>query len=473
MPVSRARIMSFKTPRSQPPAHVVLVSSEDAVVPEAEQSLQPDFDLSWVTQCEQVLAVAAQKYAHAVLLDLETSSAKLERSLEWMQELRERWPDVVIVALSRSQAQTTRRRALTCGADAFFTAPVAFGGVREFLVRAVETRRQETESRMRREILSRSSFEGLVGSSEPMQRVYEAVRRVAGTNTTVILRGESGTGKELVARAIVACSSRRERPLVSINCAALPETLIEAELFGHEKGSFTGAHEARPGQIETAHTGTLFLDEISSLDLALQGKLLRALEEHTVQRIGGKVPRKVDFRLITATNDDLEELVRAGRFREDLYYRIHVFPIFLPPLRERGEDLPLLVDHFLQMYSGTEGSLPKRVAPEAFEILEEYSWPGNVRELENVVQRMALMSDGSVITPKDLPQQILYDSTSRHEALLIPEAGLDFQREMSRIELAYLQAALRRTQGKKKAAATLLQLKPQQMKYLCRKYRIA
>ncbi len=456
----------------QNPAHVVLVTAEDVVVPEADQHLRPEFELSSVQQCEQVLPLSMQKYIEAVLVDLETAATP-HRTLQWVQGFREQWPDIVIVALSRSPAQALRRRALACGADAFFSAPVDFSEVAALLGTALDKRRRDADARVHAEILRKSSFHDLIGNSEPMQRVYDTIRRVAGGDTTVIVRGESGTGKELVARAIVACSARREKPLVSINCAALPDSLIEAELFGHEKGSFTGAHQSRPGHIEMAHTGTLFLDEISSLDLGLQGKLLRALEEHTIQRVGGKVPRKVDFRLITATNDDLEELVHAGRFREDLYYRIHVIPILLPPLRERAGDLPLLVDHFLQMYSGTNGVPPKRIAPDVIEILEEYSWPGNVRELENVIQRLALMSDGPMITAKSLPHQILFDSTSAHEAMLIPDAGLNFYREMSRIELAYINAALRRTEGKKSAAAALLQLKPQQMKYLCRKYKIA
>ncbi len=472
MPVSTGALGS-RTAGPAPAAHVLLVTTEDVVPPEAERFLRPAFDLSTAAQCEQVLPLAAQKYVHAILLDLDTASPSAEHSLEWLQEMRERWSDVVIVAMSRSQSQTIRRRALACGAEGFFAAPVDFHEVSKFLARVLEERRQESDARVRSEILRKSSFCGLIGSSEPMQRVYETIRRVAPANTTVVIRGESGTGKELVARAIVECSPRRDKPLVSVNCAALPEALIEAELFGHEKGSFTGAHTARPGQIELAHTGTLFLDEISSLDLHLQGKLLRALEEHTVQHIGGKVPHKVDFRLITATNDDLEQMVREGRFREDLYYRVHVVPIFLPPLRDRPGDLPLLVDHFLQVYSGVDGIPAKRVEPQVMEILEEYSWPGNVRELENIVQRLTLMSDGPVITAPSLPQHIVSDSRRAHEVLLIPEQGLDFYGEMSRIELAYLQAALRRAKGKKMAAANLLQLKPQQMKYLCRKYKIA
>src|SRR5262249_4952572 len=199
----------------------------------------------------------------------------------------------------------------------------------------------------------------------------------------VLIRGESGTGKELVARALVAMSPRANAPFVSVNCAALPDNLIEAELFGHEKGAFTGAVAARPGHIEQAHGGTLFLDEIATLDLPLQSKLLRVLEEHTVQRLGSKVTKKIDFRLITATNENLEERVRAGSFREDLYYRIHVIPIFLPPLRERDGDVALLTEHFLRVYSAANKLPLKRIEPEALDILEDNQWSGNVRELEN------------------------------------------------------------------------------------------
>ncbi|HVP64285.1 MAG TPA: sigma-54 dependent transcriptional regulator [candidate division Zixibacteria bacterium] len=319
----------------------------------------------------------------------------------------------------------------------------------------------------------RHVFCDMVGGSEAMRRVYEAIRRVADSRTTVVIRGESGTGKELVARAIVASGPRRDRPFISVNAAALPETLIEAELFGHEKGSFTGAHASRAGHIEAADGGTLFLDEISSLDLQLQGKLLRALEEHQVQRIGSKTSKNIDFRLITATNDDLEDLVRSGRFREDLYYRIQVFPIYMPPLRERTEDIALLVDHFLRIYCAECNKPIKHVEPEVIEVLEEHSWPGNVRELENVVQRLVLMAEGPVIRLKDLPSQILMSSTVQQDALLIPEQGISFTAEIARIETAYIQAALRRCNGSKTAAAALLHLNRQQMKYLCRKYRIA
>jgi transcriptional regulator with PAS, ATPase and Fis domain len=244
---------------------------------------------------------------------------------------------------------------------------------------------------------------------------------------------------------------------------------MESELFGYERGAFTGAESAKPGMIELAHRGTLFLDEITTLDHGLQSKLLRVLQERSVQRLGGRSAKKIDFRLITATNDDLEDMVKKGRFREDLYYRINVVPIIVPALRDRHGDIPVLVEHFVRLYCTANQKPAKQVQPEAMEILEQYSWPGNVRELENVVQRMVLMSDGLGITAHHLPQQLLVSSAASQEAILIPEEGVDFDAEMERIQIAYLNAALRRTNGKKSAAAALLRIDRQRMKYLCRK----
>jgi transcriptional regulator with PAS, ATPase and Fis domain len=244
---------------------------------------------------------------------------------------------------------------------------------------------------------------------------------------------------------------------------------MESELFGHEKGAFTGAHASRPGQIELADNGTLFLDEIGALGLSLQSKLLRVLQDHAVQRLGGKTARKIDFRLICATNENVEEMVAAGRFREDLYYRIHVIPIQIPPLRERSADVALLIDHFLNVFCSANELPLKRIEPDAMDVLESNEWPGNVRELENLVQRLVLMTDGDAIRMTDLPQPLLQQSSAAQEKILIPDEGVDFDEEMQRIEIAYLSAALRRTEGKT-AAATLLHIPVQRMKYLCRKY---
>jgi transcriptional regulator with PAS, ATPase and Fis domain len=302
--------------------------------------------------------------------------------------------------------------------------------------------------------------------------VYQAIQAVADSNATVLVRGESGTGKELVAQAIVQSGDRKDKPFVCLNCSAIPESLIESELFGYEKGAFTGADTAKGGLVEMAHTGTLFLDEITTLDQNLQTKLLRVLQEHTTQRLGGRSVKKIDFRLIAATNDDLEDMVNKGRFREDLFYRINVVPIVVPPLRDRDGDLPLLLDHFLRLYCAANKRPLKHLNPEVIAILEDYRWPGNVRELENIVQRLVVMNDAAYIAAHHLPQQLLYSSTASQEAILIPAEGVDFDAEMERIEIAYLNAALRRTGGKKSAAAVLLRLDPQRMKYLCRTLKI-
>ena len=341
------------------------------------------------------------------------------------------------------------------------------------LSRAIEKRALELEGRrLLQQVENKAAFHGLVGGSSAMQKVYQAVEAVAGTGASVVLRGESGVGKELVAQAIVQCGDRADHPFVCLNCSALPETLMESELFGYEKGAFTGADSAKPGMVESAHNGTLFLDEITTLNPNLQSKLLRVLQERSVQRLGSRATRKIDFRLITATNEDLEDSVRKGRFREDLYFRINVVPIIIPPLRERDGDIPLLVDHFLRVYSAAAKKPIKTMQPEVLEILEDYTWPGNVRELENVIQRLVVMVPGHVITPEHLPQHLLHHSASGQEAILIPEQGVDFDAEMEKIEIAYVNAALRRTGGKKSAAAQLLQVDPQRMKYLCRKHHL-
>ncbi|MBI2677534.1 MAG: sigma-54-dependent Fis family transcriptional regulator [Candidatus Koribacter versatilis] len=452
--------------------HVAIVTPDEGVLPEVEEFLAKNFAVSFLHSAPELLPLLAEVPLDAVLLDLDTVGDKPEDGIAALEELRGIDENFILIALTRSKNRSLRLKAGQV-ADEFFVAPVDFQELQIVLSRALEKRDMEIENRrLREQIVSKYSLGELIGGSEPMRRVYDAITRLAESPTTIIIRGESGTGKELVARALVQFSTRSEKPFISVNCAALPENLIEAELFGHEKGAFTGAHAARAGHIELAHGGTLFLDEIGSLAHSLQSKLLRVLEERNVQRLGGKTPKKVDFRLVTATNDNLEDMVREGRFREDLYYRIHVVPIFLPPLRERPGDIALLVDHFLRIYCAANKLPLKNVEPGVMDVLEDYPWPGNVRELENVVQRLVLMAEGTTITVKHLPQQLLASSSAKQEALLIPEDGLDFDEEMRRIEIAYLQAALRRTEGKKSAASDLLRIDPQKMKYLCRKYRI-
>jgi len=451
---------------------IAIVTTDELVRPEAEKFLA-NYKLSVLKSWDDLRSLLKKQRVEAVLLDIDTVAATSEEGISVLRELRTLGPDLVLGAMTRSGRHNLRLKAIEASVDEYFVAPVDFQEVQIVLGRALDKRALEIENRgLRVEQGRKQSFAELIGESVPMQRVYEAITRVAQGSTTILIRGESGTGKELVARAIVSSGPRAQKPFISINCAALPENLIEAELFGHEKGAFTDAHAAKPGHIEMAHTGTLFLDEIATLTLALQSKLLRVLEDRAVQRIGGKTSKKIDFRLITASNEDLEEMVRTGRFREDLYYRIHVVPIFLPPLRERAGDVALLVNHFLRVYCAANKVPSKGVEPEVMQILEEDPWPGNVRELENLVQRLVLMVDGQVIKVHHLPQRILYNSAASQESLLIPENGVDFEAEMARIEAAYINAALRRSEGSKVGAARLLHVDKQKLHYLCRKYQL-
>ena len=449
---------------------VVIVTTDELVRPEAETYLAADYDLRVLQTWDELMALIKRETTDAVLLDIDTIGERSEDGISALVKLRSLGPHFVLVGLTRSNSRNLRLKAVDSAVDEYFVAPINFDEVRIVLGRALEKRTVEIEYRNRHsEEVAQHACGELIGGSEPMRRVYEAIRRVADSASTVLIRGESGTGKELVARAIVSLGPRSDKPSVSINCAALPENLIETELFGHERGAFTDAKTARAGHIELAHTGTLFLDEIASLGLALQSKLLRVLEDRVVTRIGGKVAKKIDFRLVTATNEDLETMVHTGRFREDLYYRINVVPIVVPPLRERPGDLPLLVDHFLRIYCSANNKPLKQVESEVMAVMEDYGWPGNVRELENVIQRLVLMNDSPLIGLEHLPQQLLVASNASQEAILIPEDGVDFDTEMERIELAYLTAALNRTRGRKSAAASLLRMDPQRMKYLCRK----
>lgn len=453
---------------------VVILTTDESVRPEAEAHLAAEYNLSILPNWNDLIARIGKQAPDAVLLDIDVIGEHPDEGLSAVSELRSAVPDLVLMALTRSRSKGLRHKALDATVDEYFVAPINFEEVRIILSRALEKRQAAREYRDRLSAKAeRESLAELIGASEPMRLVYETIQRVADSTTTVLIRGESGTGKELVARAIVSLSARAERPFVSINCAALPENLIETELFGHEKGAFTDAKAARPGHIELAHTGTLFLDEIATLGLALQSKLLRVLEQRLVTRIGGHTAKKIDFRLITATHEDLETMVHVGRFREDLYYRINVVPISLPALRERGGDIPLLIDHFLRIYCAENGVPLKRIDPEVMQVLEEDPWPGNVRELENLVQRLVLMVDGPVIKMQHLPQRILYQSTTSQDSLLIPDQGVNFDDEIARIEVAYLKAALRRTGGNKVGAARLLHIDKQKIHYLCRKYQIA
>jgi len=453
---------------------VCVVTEDDGFLDELVPELLPWFQVVVRKSYEDLARWTREAHAVAVLLDIDTESNESDEShsgLTLLNELRTLNSNFVLISLSRSRTRSVEKRALEAGADVHFRSPVDLSELRLSLVETLQRRGEDAvREQMRRQALGSSRFQDFVGASESMRNVYDAIQQVADSSVNVLIRGESGTGKELASRAIVALSRRAHKPYIRLNCAALPENLIESELFGNERGAFTGATEARPGQIELADGGTLFLDEIATLTLPLQTKLLRVLEDHQVQRLGGRTLRKIDFRLICATNEPLEEMARTGRFREDLYYRIHVVPIHLPPLRERAGDISLLCEYFMEIHCVANGLPVKRISNEVISVFEEHTWPGNVRELENLIQRLVITVRGDEIRPSHLPPRLLAHSAAAQEAALLPEAGVNFDAEVQQVEIALLSAALRRSDGSKAAAARLLQLDGQRIKYLCRKY---
>ena len=334
------------------------------------------------------------------------------------------------------------------------------------LVEQERAQLQDENALLKRELQQKYDFRNIVGTSKEMRDVYEQIAQVAPSGATVLIRGESGTGKELVAHAIHYNSPRSSKPFVKVNCAALPESLIESELFGHEKGAFTGAVARKRGRFELAEGGTLFLDEIGDLSPAMQVKLLRALQEREFERVGGTETIKVNVRLITATNVDLEQAVSDGRFRSDLYYRLNVFSIYLPPLRERKTDILLLADHFLEKYGRQNGKRIKRISTPAIDMLMTYHWPGNVRELENVVERATLVCEGNVIHGYNLPPTLqTAEGSGTVTKMSLDQAVNAFEKDL-------IQDALKTTRGNRARAARLLDTTERILGYKVKKYEI-
>jgi len=401
-------------------------------------------------------------------------SGGLKQCIELFSRLDGSDIDTLVIVLSSDESKAAALKVIDAGSYDYFIKPIDTDVLRHLISRGVEKLRIQRENRLLREEISRKKTLGdFIGATDAMRHVFDSISRVAKASTNVIIRGESGVGKELVARALHEQSPRKSRAFVSVNCAALPEGLMEAELFGYEKGAFTGAVAAKEGRVELAHQGTLFLDEIATLTLPLQSKLLRVLEERALTRLGGKKSIKIDFRLISATNEDLEEMVRKDLFREDLYYRIHVVPIFVPALRERVEDIPVLAEYFTQIYSAANGMPTKRIADEAMLALKRYTWPGNVRELENTIQRLIIMSDGDTVQLKDLPGEIVqaagHDPRNRFK---LPAAGIKLDREIEAFESRWVKEALEQSKNVKSEAARLLGVDRNRLNYLCRKYNL-
>ncbi len=393
-----------------------------------------------VTACgngEEALNRAQEDPYDFAILDLRLPDVD---GLDLMEELHQHQTNLPVLILTAHGCIPNAVQAMKKGAYGYLTKPFDDKELRESIDKALTTKRMSEEiHRLQLLVNELYGLDNVVARSPQMQAVLQQVARVAKTDTTICISGETGTGKEVIARVIHCNSPRASKPFMAVNCAAIPETLFESELFGHLKGSFTGAHQNKRGLIHSADKGTLFLDEIGEMPLALQGKLLRAIQNREILPVGGQVPVKIDVRILAATNKDLEIAVREGRFREDLYYRIQVVPLHLPPLRERRDDIPSLAQFFLKRHGEHHHKMVKGVAPEAMQRLLTYSWPGNVRELENMIERAVVMSPDETITEEFLP--LSKEETTQPGSLQpLTEAKEAFERE-------YLRDLLRATQG--------------------------
>ncbi|MEW5976555.1 MAG: sigma-54 dependent transcriptional regulator [Acidobacteriota bacterium] len=372
------------------------------------------------------------------------------------------YPEIIGVIITGFGTIESAVKAMKNGAYDYIAKPFQLVEISLVVKQALERRRLKQENAyLKTQLQEKYKFESIIGSSRSMQEIFQLVETISGTNSTVLITGETGTGKELIAKAIHYNSQRREQKIVSINCGAIPETLLESELFGHVRGAFTGAHQSRMGKFEQAHKGTIFLDEIGNMSSTLQVKLLRVLQEREFERVGGLETVKVDVRIIAATSANLQDMVDRGEFRSDLFYRLNVIPIQLPPLRERREDIPLLTKHFIQKYCLASTLEPKTISQESMKMLMNYSWPGNIRQLENAVERaIALVGQRTMILPTDLPGEVQKTKGNLFlSEIYIPDEGVNFNTEVSTLERELILQSLKKSGGNKKQAAKLLNLK--------------
>jgi DNA-binding NtrC family response regulator len=405
---------------------------------------------------ERALELLDQFAFDVVITDLRMPGIDGMRVIE---VARDRYPGIVAIVITGYGTVKDAVAAIKRGASDFLAKPFQFDEMLHVLQKAIEQRRLASENAyLRSQLEERYQFGGILGHSRRMQALFQILETVARSNSTILITGETGTGKEVVARAIHHNSPRKAARFVALNCSAIPETLLEAELFGHVRGAFTGAIGARQGRFEQAHKGTLFLDEVGTMSMGLQMRLLRALQEREFERIGDNTTIKVDVRVIGATNSDLAKMVAAGTFREDLYYRLNVIPIHLPPLRERREDIPRLVQHFMEKFASDR---KMHVSQSAMRALMAYPWPGNVRQLENAIERSVALSGGrAAIDLDDLPPELLPSPTAVATPFLdFPEDGLDLPAYLGSIEKDLIRRALERTRGNRNRAAELLKIK--------------
>jgi DNA-binding NtrC family response regulator len=434
---------------NEPTPHLLVVDDDPVTVNLLEEVLSKEgYEVTTALSGEEAIALGMENVFDMIITDVRMGE---KDGIEVLRSFKKISPETTVIVITAFGSIENAIEAIREGAFDYVSKPFKLEEIKFTTRMALEHRRLLQENKFyRQELLSKYQFKNVIGRTAQMFHVYKTIAKVADSKSTVLLYGERGTGKELIARSIHYNSLRNDRPFIPIDCASLVETLMESELFGHVRGAFTGAHSAKKGLFEEADGGTLFLDEVSNLNLSMQTKLLRFLQEHEIKHVGGTESIRVDVRVIAATNQPLESAVKDGKFREDLYDRLNVVSITLPALRERKDDIPLLANHFLQKFSEENKKTISHISPEALEILIQYSWPGNVRELEHTIERAVILSIHPIILPEDLPQKMFEEM--KEMKILPPEKLLP----LKEIEKRYVLQVLEETKGNKKKASEIL-----------------
>jgi two-component system response regulator AtoC len=438
-------------------AHLLVVDDDPVTVNLLKEVLTKEgYEVATALSGEEAITQGKDDLFDIVITDMRMGD---KDGMEVLRSFKKFAPETTVIMITAFGSIETAIEAIREGAFDYISKPFKLDEIKFTIRRAFEQRRLLQENRFyRQELLNKYQFKNVIGRTPQMFQVYKTIAKIADTKSTVLIYGERGTGKELIARSVHYNSSRNDRPFIPVDCASLVESLMESELFGHVRGAFTGAHTARKGLFEEADGGTIFLDEVSNLSLSMQVKLLRFLQEHEIKRVGGTESIKVDVRVIAATNQPLEPLVKSGKFREDLFDRLNVVTITLPPLRDRKEDIPLLANHFLQKFSEENHKNISHISPEALEILIQYSWPGNVRELENTIERAVVLSVHPIILPEDLPQKFLHAVPGERPETKEGKQPLSSEKllPLKEIEKSYVLRVLQETKGNKKKASEIL-----------------
>lgn len=447
----------------------ILVVDDEAIQRDIVKDILEDegYDVATSSGGPEALEHIRRSPVDVVLSDLRMPGMD---GVELLQHVKAFDPEIIVVVITAYGSVESAVDAMRKGAYHYLTKPLDKEQLTLIVQRAIEAKHLSDENRsLRQELRERYAFHNIIGQSRKMQDLFRMIEKIAPSESTVVIYGESGTGKELVARALHSHSTRSDQRFLAVNCAAIPDTLLESEMFGYEKGAFTGAQNQKKGLFEEADQGTLFLDEIGDLNMVLQAKLLRVLQEGEFQRVGGTQTIAVDVRVIAATNKDLEEEVREGRFRQDLYYRLNVVPVFLPPLRERREDIPHLVEHFLQKYQEKHGKTVTRVSSEVMKRLLDYPWVGNVRELESIIERSVILTDHEVIDSETLPEKLRAQSDTPSPTpftYAIPDSGIS----LDDVERNLIETALVKSGWSIKKASELLGITYKTLQYRIQKY---